>query len=61
MWLMKIVKEIAIDQTDNKLESDINYVPVVFVGNDNEIEKVSHLVGPETVIIIDDIPKLDRG
>jgi hypothetical protein len=32
-----------------------NYLPVLFLDDENEIHSYSHLIGPETVVIIDDI------
>lgn len=35
------------------------YVPVLHVNSEEEISKYKHLIGPKTVVIIDDLPEDD--
>jgi hypothetical protein len=36
------------------------FLPVLFVYDEGSIEECKHLIGPNTVIIIDDIPEDDE-
>jgi hypothetical protein len=41
-----------------KLEKELeykSYIPVLFLDSKDDVEKNSHLIGPKTVVFIDDI------
>jgi hypothetical protein len=45
-----------------RLEKKLNvfkWLPVLFVKSEKEIDQQKHLIGKDTVIIIDDIPEED--
>jgi hypothetical protein len=37
------------------------FLPVLFVDDEGSIEERKHLIGPNTVVIIDDIPEDDEA
>jgi hypothetical protein len=37
------------------------FLPVLFVNDEGSIEECRHLIGPHTVVIIDDIPEDDEA
>jgi len=44
-------------EKENKISK---YIPVLFLDSEEHLEEYRHLVGPETVVIIDDIGAVEE-
>jgi hypothetical protein len=43
-----------------KHKQSSRYLPVLFLDDEGSIDECRHLIGPDTVVIIDDIPAEDE-